>query len=278
VPVRDLLARAGAAVRTIKPCYLMSPLSVAQFLKPSAPTFDLLVVDEASQMLPEDALGALLRADQMVVVGDPKQLPPTDFFDRYDPMVDEDDPLADEQVDAESILDLCRATFRPVRRLRWHYRSRHESLIAFANKEHYADQPLITFPAAERASAFLGLELVPIPGRYEGKVNEPEARAVLAAAVKVAKHRPDLSLAIVTVNQPQRELIEELVAAEEAAEPALAMYRERWEHGLEPLIVKNLENIQGDERDVVLVSLVYGPNAEGKVYQRFGPRAMTGTG
>ena len=205
--------------------------------------------------------------------GDPKQLPPTDFFDRYDPLADGDDPLADEQVDAESILDLCRQTFRPVRRLRWHYRSRHESLIAFANKEHYADRPLITFPAAERASAFLGLELVPTPGRYEGRVNEPEARAVVAAAAEVARRRPELSLAIVAVNQPQRELIEELLAAEEAAEPALAAYRERWEHGLEPLIVKNLENIQGDERDVVLVSLVYGPNAAGKVHQRFGPIA-----
>ena len=135
VSVRDLLGRAGAAVRALKPCFLMSPLSVAQFLKPTAPAFDLLVVDEASQMLPEDALGALLRAEQVVVVGDPRQLPPTDFFDRYDPLADGDDPLADEQFDAELILDLCRqTTFRPVRRLRWHYRSRHESLIAFAKR------------------------------------------------------------------------------------------------------------------------------------------------
>ena len=123
-------------MQALKPCFMMSPLSVSQYLKPTGLSFDLLVIDEASQMRPEDALGAMARSGQIVVVGDPKQLPPTSFFNRMETESDDEDD-DDEQVDAELILDLAQAVFRPMRRLRWHYRSRHGSLVAFSNLEFY---------------------------------------------------------------------------------------------------------------------------------------------
>jgi superfamily I DNA and/or RNA helicase len=132
--VRELLDRAGLSIQQMKPCFMMSPLSVAQFLKPNRLRFDLVLIDEASQMRPEEALGALARGGQLVVVGDPMQLPPTSFFDRGDRMM-EDEIDEEEIVDNESILDLALAEFRPSRSLRWHYRSRHESLIAFSNRQ-----------------------------------------------------------------------------------------------------------------------------------------------
>ncbi|MCC6526068.1 MAG: DUF4011 domain-containing protein, partial [Polyangiaceae bacterium] len=139
IPVRQLMERAGDAITALAPCFMMSPMSVAQFLPPGARQFDMVVVDEASQMRPEDALGSLARGRQLVVVGDPMQLPPTSFFDRIDaddePLEDDDD--TDEKSDAESILDLAGGIYRPVRDLRWHYRSRHESLIAYSNRAFY---------------------------------------------------------------------------------------------------------------------------------------------
>src|SRR6185437_11393363 len=134
-PVRQLLTRAGRAVQTLKPCFMMSPLSLAKFVDPKMLDFDVLVIDEASQMRPEDALGGMLRAKQIIVVGDPKQLPPTDFFSRADAAEGEDEDADD--LDAESILEACESTFGHRRRLRWHYRSRCESLIAFSNASFY---------------------------------------------------------------------------------------------------------------------------------------------
>ena len=157
------------AVQALKPCFMMSPLSVAQYIKPGALRFDLLVIDEASQMRPEDAVGAIARCDQIVVVGDPKQLPPTAFFDKNDITADEDDD-ADETIDAESILDQALARFRPARRLRWHYRSRHGSLIAFSNREFY-DSDLIVFPSPAAVGSGHRSQLRegrrPLPGALE---------------------------------------------------------------------------------------------------------------
>ncbi len=168
-PVRQLLSRAGRAVQTLKPCFMMSPLSLAKFVPAQSLFFDLLVIDEASQMRPEDSLGGLLRATQIVVVGDARQLPPTDFFARGE-SDDDDEDL--EDVDAESILEACEKTFRERRRLKWHYRSRCESLIAFSNREFY-ENTLITFPMARPGS--FSVELVRVDGAYRARCNPAEA-------------------------------------------------------------------------------------------------------
>ena len=274
IPVRELLGRAGRSIQQLKPCFLMSPLSVAQFLKPHGLRFDLIVIDEASQMRPEEALGAIARGDQLVVGGDPMQLPPTSFFDRTDRILD-DEIDEEEIVDNESILDLALAEFRPARSLRWHYRSRHESLIAFSNREFYDD--LIVFPSPldpdrDRREPKLGVYHHFVAGKYKGRVNIDEAQKVAKAAVEFMASEPDRSLGIVTLNQTQRELlleeIERLIARDRNAEEFI----ERWENTLEPFFVKNLENVQGDERDVIFISTVYGPDpTTGIVRNQFGP-------
>ena len=269
IPIRQLLDRAGGAVQALKPCFMMSPLSVAQYLKPGGLRFDLLVIDEASQMRPEDAVGAIARCGQIVVVGDPKQLPPTAFFARGDG--GEDDDEADEEVDAESILDLAQTVFRPMRRLRWHYRSRHGSLVAFSNREFY-DDDLMVFPSPAEAEAGQGVASVKVDGIYKARSNQAEVEAVCAAAVEHMRARPDRSLGIATMNGVQRDLIALEMDRLAATLPEVEDYRERWGGTLERFFVKNLENVQGDERDVVFISTVFGPAAPGaRVMQRFGP-------
>jgi hypothetical protein len=274
IAVRELLDRAGRSIQQMNPCFMMSPLSVAQFLKPNRLRFDLVLIDEASQMRPEEALGALARGGQLVVVGDPMQLPPTSFFDRVD-RVAEDELEEEEIVDNESILDLALAEFRPSRSLRWHYRSRHESLIAFSNRQFYND--LIVFPSPldpdrDKRNPKLGVYHHFVAGKYKGRVNIEEAQNVAEAATAFMAAEPDKSLGIVTLNQTQRDVLleelERLVPRERSAQ----QYIERWEDTLEPFFVKNLENVQGDERDVIFISTVYGPDAAtGVVKNQFGP-------
>ncbi len=274
LPIRKLLDRAGEALQALKPCFMMGPLSVAQFLKPGGLTFDLIVMDEASQLRPEEALGAITRGTQLVVVGDPKQLPPTDFFKRLtDDAEDEDEP---EEVasaaQAESILDVASALYQPLRRLRWHYRSRHESLIAFSNREFY-DGDLMVFPSPAASNEGLGVKFEAVPdGRFVERRNVPEAERVVAAALVHMRNYPDRSLGIVALNAPQKELIEALFEQRAKSEPSAAAFVERWSNELEPFFIKNLENVQGDERDVIIVSVTYGRSAPGlPVPQRFGP-------
>lgn len=274
IAVRELLDRAGRSIQQMNPCFMMSPLSVAQFLKPNRLRFALVLIDEASQMRPEEALGALARGGQLVVVGDPMQLPPTSFFDRVD-RVAEDELEEEEIVDNESILDLALAEFRPSRSLRWHYRSRHESLIAFSNRQFYND--LIVFPSPldpdrDKRDPKLGVYHHFVTGKYKGRVNIEEAQNVAEAATAFMAAEPDKSLGIVTLNQTQRDVLleelERLVPRERSAQ----QYIERWEDTLEPFFVKNLENVQGDERDVIFISTVYGPDAAtGVVKNQFGP-------
>jgi very-short-patch-repair endonuclease len=269
IPIRQLLDRAGAATQALKPCFMMSPLSVAQYLKPGGLRFDLLIIDEASQMRPEDAVGAVARCGQIVVVGDPKQLPPTAFFARSD--ATDDDDASVEEVDAESILDLAQTVFRPMRRLRWHYRSRHGSLVAFSNREFY-DNDLMVFPSPAEADATQGVASVKVDGLYKARSNLAEVTAVCAAAAEHMRTRPDRSLGIATMNGIQRDLIALEMDRLAAAQPEVEAYRERWSETLERFFVKNLENVQGDERDVIFVSTVFGPPMPGgKVLQRFGP-------
>ena len=270
IGVRDLTRRAGRALLELKPCWMMSPLAVAQYLHEGM-RFDLVVIDEASQMTPENALGAISRADQAVIVGDTKQLPPTSFFQK---MLDDSDTDEDLREDSESILDMGNVAFMPVRQLRWHYRSRHSALIQFSNQWMYKGE-LTIFPSAQEDNPNLGVELIEVPGTYKGRRNEVEARTVVAAAVHHMTHHPDLSLGICTMNTDQKDLILEEFERERDRNPKIQEFIESWEErndALEEFFIKNIETIQGDERDVMFISTLYGPeSAGGKVHQRFGP-------
>jgi very-short-patch-repair endonuclease len=270
IPIRELVRRAGGAILALKPCFMMSPLSIAQYIPPGTLEFDLLIIDEASQMKPEEAIGAFARAKRVVVVGDPKQLPPTSFFERnlQAPVDEEEEP--EETIANESILDMAMAAFRPARTLRWHYRSRHGSLIAFSNRHFYDDQ-LIVFPTPNHRHPDFGVRYRHVNGVYDAGTNPLEAKAVCEAAVTFMHRYPDRSLAIVTLNQAQRELIREEMERMIAADDKASVYVERWSESLEPFVVKNLELVQGDERDCVYISTVYGPDRNGSVMQRFGP-------
>jgi very-short-patch-repair endonuclease len=274
IALRELFKRAGTAAQALKPCFMMSPMSVAQFLDPAGLRFDLVVMDEASQIRPEDALGAIARGGQLVVVGDPKQLPPTTFFEK----VDRDDLPDDSAEEAdihdltsqESILDLARGPYQPVRQLRWHYRSQHENLIAFSNHEFYDDR-LIVFPSPKGKDLEYGVCLVQVDGTYEAGLNRAEAEAIIGAAQEFMQQFPTRSIGIVAMNKPQQELIQKMMDELFATNVDAEAYRLRWENSLDAVFVKNLENVQGDERDVIFISTVYGKDAAGNFFQRFGP-------
>lgn len=292
VTVRDLCRRAGKAMRQLKPCFLMSPTTVAEFIPNDAEFFDVVVIDEASQMLPSDALGSIARGKQCVVVGDPKQLPPTTFFGGSP--VDDDDQGDEAQLAAvaESILDLALSAWRPPRHLRWHYRSRHSGLIKFSNSRFY-DNQLIVFPGPDEADESGGVKFNYVAeGQYQpqrrggtrqsrgaGNRNPAEAAAVVKSACEFMSDpgNRDLSLAIVAVNRAQRDLIAELLDRESERNLVVRRYRQRWESTLFPLMVSHLEAVQGDERDVVFISTVYGPETQGgPVRLRFGPITHAG--
>jgi very-short-patch-repair endonuclease len=268
IPIRKLMNRAGRALQTLKPCFLMSPLSVAQYIDPKGIKFDMVVIDEASQMRPEDALGAIGRSSQIVVVGDPKQLPPTAFFSKQ--TFRDDDYDDEDKIDNESILDLSLGRFRPTRDLLWHYRSRHESLIVFSNAQFY-DNRLIVFPSPEDSSENFGVHYHYVGGTYHASCNIEETKAVVNAARQFMHNHPDKSLGIATMNSPQRDLIYEEMYRLFGNDDIAEAYRQKWEDTLEPFFVKNLESVQGDERDAIFVSTVYGPDKNGTVMQRFGP-------
>lgn len=270
IPLRDLMKRAGRAVQAMKPCFMMSPLSVAQFLAPGTLEFDIAIIDEASQMRPEEAIGTVVRAKRVVVVGDPMQLPPTNFFQRSvdDPA---DEELEDEKITNESILDMALQVYQPARDLRWHYRSRHASLIAFSNKEFYSNS-LITFPSPHEMHPDFGVHLRKVDGVYHAGTNPLEAEEIVAGAIEHMHRHPDHSLGLVALNQTQRELIHEEIERAIKNDDKAAAFIAEWQETLEPFFVKNLENVQGDERDVIMISTVYGPDrASGQVMQRFGP-------
>lgn len=261
ISLRDLFQRASVSLQQLKPCWMMSPASVAQFIPPGAVVFDMVIIDEASQMRPEEALGSIARAKQLVVVGDRKQLPPTDFFKTgFDQDIDEDSGEKADILDDESILDMSLKVFYPARRLKWHYRSRHESLIAFSN-QHFYENSLTIFPSPNNQFAveYQYIET----GAYRSGANEPEAKHVAEAAADFMRQYPNLSLGIVTLNQKQQELLLDEMDRLFALHPELEQYRVARENTLEPFFVKNLENVQGDERDVIFISTVYGPEHPG---------------
>jgi very-short-patch-repair endonuclease len=270
VPIRQLISRARDALIAMKPCFMMSPLSVAQYLGPGLP-FDLVVMDEASQLRLEDAIGAVARGKQLVVVGDPKQLPPSSFFqtDNIYTEVEEEEMTAAE--DTESILDICQVNFE-TRRLKWHYRSAHESLIAFSNKEFY-DNELIVFPSPYQGTNSLGMNYHFIDGaKYAKGKNRIEAQRVAMAVVDHFKKSPQLSLGVATFNTEQRDLINDELERIQKENRWLETAIKETEDTEEPFFVKNLETVQGDERSVIMISITYGPDINtGIVNQRFGP-------
>lgn len=267
-PIRTLFKEAGDLIRELRPCVLMSPLSVAQYLDPSLPRFDVVVFDEASQMPVWDAIGAIARGDQLIVVGDPKQLPPTNFFGKsIEVEADEG-----EVEDLESVLDECIASNLPAHTLSWHYRSRHESLIAFSNR-HYYDGRLITFPAAVNDG--VGVTWCPVEdGEYDfgkSRTNRREAEAVVEEIIRRLTD-PVLSKAtigVVTLSQAQQSMVEDLLDLARRERPEIERFFDA--ESREPVFVKNLENVQGDERDVILFTVCYGPDKTGKVRMQFGP-------
>ena len=269
-PVRQLLEQIPTLAPILKPCFLMSPLSVAQYLPPDAAPFDLIVFDEASQIPVWDAIGVIARGRQLIVVGDPKQMPPTSFFQKQDAEDADDEP--EDVADLESILDECIAAGVYPTYLNWHYRSRHESLIAFSNHFYYGDR-LFTFPAATTSDR-LGVRFEFVPdGMYDRKstrTNRREAEAVVKYVFDRLEHsRKKRSVGVVTFSQAQKDLIEDLLEDERAKHPKLEPYFS--DRNPEPLFVKNLENVQGDERDVILFSIGYAPDATGKFAMNFGP-------
>ena len=269
-PVRVLLETMPNLLTVLKPCLLMSPISVAQYLPTSREKFDLVIFDEASQIPTCDAVGAIARGSQLIVVGDPKQLPPTSFFQRS-----RDEDLEDEEVEElESILDECLTARLDEIHLRWHYRSRHESLIAFSNR-HYYENGLFTFPAAKHGSENLGIHFRYVPDgvydRSKKRTNPAEAKALVADAVARMKS-PEFqgkSLGIVTFSEAQKGVIEDLLEEERANHPEIDPFFDP--EYPEPVFVKNLENVQGDERDVMYFSIGYGPDRSGQVSMNFGP-------
>jgi very-short-patch-repair endonuclease len=269
-PLRQLLQEIPSVVLRLTPCLLMSPLSIAQYLSAEASNFDVVVFDEASQIPVWDAIGAMARGKQVVMVGDPKQLPPTNFFGRSESADGDDDVV---EGDLESILDECLGASLPARNLSWHYRSRHESLIAFSNHRYYGGG-LVTFPSPVTDDRAVSFHLV--KGRYEkggARLNSPEAQALVADLVTRLK-RPGfresgLTIGVVTFNSEQQGLIEDLLDEARRKDPGLEPYFSEME--FEPVFVKNLESVQGDERDIMYFSITYGPDMAGTVSMNFGP-------
>ncbi len=268
LPIRKLIQEAGLAIQAIKPVFMMSPISIANFLPPNSIKFDLVVFDEASQVRPVDALGAILRGKQLVVVGDSKQMPPTSFFDSSSNESDDEENVT---ADLQSILGLCDAQGAPQRMLRWHYRSKHESLISVSNHEFYENK-LVIFPSPGSKTR-LGLVYHLLKDTYydRGKTrsNPLEAQAVAEAIMQHARSNPKQSLGVVAFSTAQKQAIQDALEIKRRLHPELENFFNP--KGAEPFFVKNLENVQGDERDVIFISIGYGRTQEGYVPMSFGP-------
>lgn len=268
--IRTLFEQIPHILTRLCPCMLMSPISAAQYLQAENDLFDIVIFDEASQLPTCKAVGALARGRNAVITGDPNQMPPTSFFAGN--TIDEDNLDIE---DLDSILDDCLALGMPSAHLHWHYRSRHESLIAFSNQEFY-ENSMLTFPSVNDRER--RVSLVRTEGffdRGKGRVNEGEAKAIVAEIRSRYEDpaRRDQTIGVVTFNISQQTLIEDLLLEEFQRDDAF----DKWANvGEEPLFVKNLENVQGDERDVILFSVAFGPDAEGKLSLNFGPLNKNG--
>ena len=265
ISLRDLFDNITTLLPRLCPCMLMSPMSVAQFLTLSQSKFDLVIFDEASQMPTSEAVGAIARGKSVIVVGDPKQMPPTSFFSSTS--VGEDEADID---DLDSILDDCHSLGIPSLQLNWHYRSKHESLIAFSNNEYY-DGELITFPSIDDQTT--KVKYCYVDGVYDKggrRSNRMEAETIVEDIVKrlQSSNHAKYSIGVIAFSQVQQNLIEDLLTDKLDKDKKL---REAADELYEPIFIKNLENVQGDERDIILFSIGYGPDKDGKVSMNFGP-------
>lgn len=269
--IRQLLADTWQLTQTLKPCFLMSPLSVSTFLGPDM-NFDVVIFDEASQIFPQDAVGAIYRGKQLIVVGDGQQMPPSNFFSSIAEGEDGEDD--DDITDFESILDLC-STALPQLRLKWHYRSRFEQLIAFSNKNYY-DNDLVTFPASQKLRKGFGVDYYFVPGTFDRttRTNRAEAEYIVDLVFDNFKRFPERSLGVVTFSVSQQELVDRLIAKRRRTDSSCEEFFRT--DRAEPFFVKNLETVQGDERDTVIIDVAYGKDQQGKLLLNFGPLNRVG--
>ena len=264
VALRKLFSAIPNLLSKLAPCMLMSPISVAQYLEAGYPAFDVVIFDEASQMPTHEAVGAIARGKNLIVVGDPKQLPPTTFFSAR--QIEQDDDLM--LSDLESILDDCMAINMSSISLSWHYRSRHESLIAFSNYNFY-DGKLLTFPSYDDERT--QIDFINTHGAYSRggtRQNKTEAIAVADAIEKLAAENPLQSIGVVALSQAQQTLIEDMLDERYKTNTSLEKYNQE---SHEPIFIKNLENVQGDERDIIIFSIGYGKDEKGYMSMNFGP-------
>ncbi len=264
--IRRLLSEIGDLALTIKPCFLMSPLSVSTFLSPDM-KFDTVIFDEASQIFPQDAIGTIYRGKQLIVVGDSRQMPPSNFFHTS---ADADEDGEDETItDFESILDLCSVSF-PQRRLKWHYRSRSEELIAFSNR-HFYDNDLVTFPSAKGNRQGAGVDYHYVDGVFDRrtKTNKAEAEYIVDLIDRHIEEHPERSLGVVAFSAAQQDMIERILYKRRLQNPAKEAFFKA--DRAEPFFVKNLETVQGDERDTIIFSIAYAKDEYGKLLLNFGP-------
>ncbi len=264
--IRQLLSELGDLAQTLKPCFLMSPLSVSTFLG-SEMKFDIVIFDEASQIFPQDAIGAIYRGEQLIVVGDSKQMPPSNFFNSGTDSDDDDE--SEDITDFESILDLCSTSF-PQRRLKWHYRSRYEQLISFSNKYFY-DYDLVTFPSSKMDAAGIGVDYFYVEGVFDrkSKTNQVEAERIVDLVFENIKKYPSRSLGVVAFSISQQNLIEKLIYKRRQQNAAFEEFFKS--DRAEPFFVKNLETVQGDERDTIIFSIAYAKDSQGRLLLNFGP-------
>ncbi|MCM1096875.1 MAG: AAA domain-containing protein [Ruminococcus flavefaciens] len=266
--IRSLLAETGELVQRIKPCFLMSPLSVSTFLTSGSIRFDVVVFDEASQIFPQDAIGAIYRARQLIVVGDSRQMPPSNFFNATIEAEDNDEETGDV-TDFESVLDLCSTSMQQLR-LRWHYRSRYEQLIVFSNKNFY-DNDLVTFPSSRADTVGIGVDYYHVEGIFDRKshTNQKEAEYIVDLIYQNIKNYPNRSLGVVAFSVAQQDLIDKLLSKRRQSMPETEYFFKR--QGEEPFFIKNLETVQGDERDTIIFSVAYGKDEQGRLLHNFGP-------
>ena len=268
MPIRKLLAEIGDLVQLIKPCFLMSPLSVSTFLDSDKISFDTVIFDEASQIFPQDAVGAIYRGKQLIVVGDSKQMPPSDFFTK-DIDIDDDDEEIGDVADFESILDICSSTFN-TERLNWHYRSHYEQLIAFSNLNFY-NNTLVTFPSSSADHKGIGVDYYYVPGVFDRKsrTNKEEAKFIVDLIFKNIEEYPERSLGVVAFSASQQSMIDQLLSKRRESDPSHEDFFNS--DRAEPFFVKNLETVQGDERDTIIFSVAYAKDSQGRFIHNFGP-------
>ena len=278
LPLRKLFAQMPTLLRRLKPCIMMSPLSVSTYFESSNVRFDLVIFDEASQVRPHDAICAIYRGKQLVVAGDQKQLPPTNFFERLTSDGSEDEN--EEEIstnDYESILDTCASLGLPRQRLKWHYRSRRESLISFSNRNFY-DGELITFPSVFDVDGSSGVTFHYIADAQRGKpgsvTNAVEATRIAEAVIKHATLQPDKSLGVITMNVGQQMLVMDEISRLSRNDSKIGSFFSA--DNPEPFFVKNLENVQGDERDFIFMGIGFAKNELGKLNHSFGPLNRSG--